>query len=183
MLIVAVAGLLVNLLSMIFLQRDSKHSLNVRAAYLHLLGDTLSSVAVIGGSILIWYTGMVWIDPALTLVISIVIIRQAWHILRESTDILMQATPMHLDLEEIKSAIEQNSRICNIHHVHCWQLHDRQIHFEAHLETLQNMDLHESGALVAEVSDMLLERYGISHTTLQVEHQMCEDQEMIRQKK
>jgi cobalt-zinc-cadmium efflux system protein len=182
MLTIAVIGLFANLLSMLFLHRDSKHSLNVKAAYLHLLGDTLSSVAVVGGAIVIGFTGLWWIDPVLTLVISGVIIRQAWQILRESTDILMQAAPAHLDLELIRKTVEQHEAIRNIHHVHCWQLSDRQIHFEAHVETTRNMNLQESGVMIDDISRILKERYSIGHTTLQVEYQACADQNMIRNK-
>jgi cobalt-zinc-cadmium efflux system protein len=182
MLVIAVIGLFANLLSMLFLHRDSKHSLNVKAAYLHLLGDTLSSIAVVGGAVLIGYTGLWWIDPVLTLVISGVIIRQAWQILRESTDILMQAAPNHLDLKLIRNTVEQHEAICNIHHVHCWQLSDRQIHFEAHVETTRNMNLQECGVLIDDISRILKERFSIGHTTLQVEYQTCADQDMIRNK-
>ena len=183
MLVIAVTGLVANLVSMLFLHRDSHHSLNVRAAYVHLLGDTLSSVAVIAGALLIRFTGQTWIDPALTLLISIVIIRQAWHILRESTDILMQGVPAHLNLGEIKTLIEQHPEICNIHHVHCWQLSDRQIHFEAHVETRRDMTLSEAAAVRDQIEDMLEEKFNVIHTTLQMEYQNCTDQEMIRLRK
>ena len=182
MLIVALIGLVANLISMIFLHRDSKHSLNVRAAYIHLLGDTLSSVAVVVGALLIRISGLLWIDPLLTLLISLVIIRQAWQILKESTDILMQGSPSHIDLEEIRKSLEQIPGILNIHHVHCWQLLDRQVHFEAHVETDCNMDLHESGQLVTTISALLRENFRIGHTTLQIEFQNCKDQELIHSK-
>ena len=183
MLIIAVIGLFVNFFSMMFLHRDSKESLNVKAAYFHLLGDTLSSVAVIGGAILIYYTEIVWIDPLLTLVISIVIIIQAYKILHESVDILMQSAPRTLKLEEIKSHLEKHPLIKNIHHVHCWQLQDHDVLFEAHIETSKDLLLSESGALVAEIEGLLREKFNITHTTLQVEFDVCEDKAMIRQPK
>ncbi len=127
MLIIAIIGLIANLISMLFLQRDSNKNLNIKAAYVHLLGDTLSSVAVIGGALLIYYTKVLWIDPLLTLIISIVIIIQAYNILRESIDILMQSTPENLHLDEIKIFLEEHPMIRNIHHVHCWRLQDHDI--------------------------------------------------------
>lgn len=180
---IAMFGLIGNLLSMLFLRRDSKHNLNVKAAYLHLLGDTLSSVAVVIGAIAIHYTGLTWIDPALTLIISVVIIRQAYQILHESVDILMQSTPAHLNLEEIKSLIEKNTQVCNVHHVHCWQLQDRKVHFEAHIETSHDMQVSESGKLAGEIEDQLWEQFAITHTTLQIEYGCCEDIDMIKQPK
>jgi cobalt-zinc-cadmium efflux system protein len=181
MLAIAVTGLLINFISMLFLKRDSTKSLNVKAAYVHLLGDTLSSVAVIAGAILIRFTGVLWIDPLLTLVISIVIIVQAYQILRESIDILMQSTPQNLNLEEIKTNLELHPLIRNIHHVHCWQLQDNDILFEAHIETSTDMLVSDSGNLVAEIEAMLKEKFHITHTTLQVEFEVCGDKEMIRQ--
>ena len=165
---------------MIFLRKDSKSSLNIRAAYLHMLGDTLSSVAVIAGATLIRYTGILWIDPLLTVVISVVIIVQAYGILRESTDILMQATPQGVDLNRIKSVLEENPRIRNVHHVHCWQMLDHEIHYEAHIDAAGDMLVSESSLLVGGVEKLLMEEFGIHHVTLQVESGCCRDQEMIR---
>jgi len=183
MLIIALFGLVANLASMLFLHRDSKHSLNVRAAYLHLLGDTFSSVAVVLGAVIIYYTGINWMDPALTLVISIVIIRQAYQILRESVDILMQSTPGWLNLEEIKVAIENHPLVKNLHHVHCWQIQENDVLFEAHIETLHDMALSESNRLMAELNELLRKHFQINHTTFQFEFGCCEDTGMIKHPK
>jgi cobalt-zinc-cadmium efflux system protein len=181
MLIIAVIGLGANLISMLFLHRDSHKNLNIKAAYLHLLGDTLSSVAVVGGAILIYYSKILWIDPLLTLIISIVIIIQAYKILRESIDILMQSTPENLNLDEIKILLEKHPMIKNIHHVHCWRLQDNDILFEAHIETSEDLLLSESGKLLNEVEGILKNNFHITHTTLQVEYDVCGDKTMIRQ--
>lgn len=181
MLIIAVIGLSANLVSMLFLHRDSNKNLNIKAAYVHLLGDTLSSVAVIGGAVLIYYTKVLWIDPLLTLFISIVIIIQAYKILRESVDILMQSTPVNLNLDEIKIYLEKHPMIRNIHHVHCWRLQDHDILFEAHIETSEDLLLSESSKLLKEVEEILKQKFHITHTTLQVEFDVCGDKAMIKQ--
>jgi cobalt-zinc-cadmium efflux system protein len=181
MLIIAVIGLGANLFSVLFLHRDSNKSLNIKAAYVHLLGDTLSSVAVIGGAALIYFTNWVWIDPLLTLVISIVIIIQAYKILHESVDILMQSTPASLDLDEIKNFLEKHPMIRNIHHVHCWRLQDHDILFEAHIETSEDLLLSDSSKLLKEVEEILRQKFHITHTTLQVEFDVCGDKAMIKQ--
>lgn len=181
MLIIAVIGLGANLFSMLFLHRDSIKNLNIKSAYVHLLGDTLSSVAVIGGAIFIYYTKVVWIDPLLTLIISIVIIIQAYKILRESVDILMQSTPENLNLDEVKSHLEKHPLIRNIHHVHCWRLQDHDILFEAHIETSEDLLLSDSNNLLKEVEEILREKFHITHTTLQVEFDVCGDKAMIKQ--
>src|ERR1039457_3716553 len=181
MLIIAVIGLGANLVSMLFLHRDSNKSLNIKAAYVHLFGDTLSSVAVIGGAILIYYTKVLWIDPLLTLIISIVIIIQAYKILRESVDILMQSTPENLNLDEIKILLEKHPMIKNIHHVHCWRLQDHDILFEVHIETSEDLLLSESSKLLKEVEYILRQKFHITHTTLQMEFDVCGDKAMIKQ--
>jgi len=183
MLIIAVIGLVANLISMLFLRGDSNKNLNLKAAYVHLLGDTLSSVAVIGGAILIYFTKILWVDPLLTLLISIVIIVQAYKILRESIDILMQSTPGNLNLDEIKICLENYPMIRNIHHVHCWQLQDHDILFEAHIETSKDLLLSESSKLLKEVEEILKQKFQITHTTLQVEFDVCGDKAMIKQPK
>ncbi|MFZ4520865.1 MAG: cation diffusion facilitator family transporter [Bacteroidales bacterium] len=181
MLVVASIGLLANLASMLFLHRDAKSSLNVKAAYLHLLGDTLSSVAVVAGAVLLTFAQILWIDPLLTMIISIVIMVQAYGILRESVEILMQSTPNDLNLSEIKAHLEKHPLIKNIHHVHCWQLQDSDILFEAHVETRKDLLLSESCQLMGEIERQLKENYHISHTTLQIEFEGCDNHDMIRQ--
>ena len=180
MLIIALFGLAANLGSMLFLHRDSHKNLNIKAAYVHLLGDTLSSLGVIVGAILIWFTRIGWIDPLLTFVISFIIIFQAYKILRESVDILMQSTPAGIDLDEIRLSLEKHPMIGNIHHVHCWQLQDHDILFEAHIETVKDLLLSESNELRSEIEDVLRNDFHITHTTLQVEYDICGDKSMIR---
>jgi len=181
MLIIAIIGLAANLGSMLFLRSHSHKNLNIKAAYVHLLGDTLSSLVVIGGAVIIYFTRFLWVDPLLTIIISLVIIYQAYKVLRESVDILMQSTPESLDLSEIKLYLEKIPLIRNIHHVHCWRLQDNDILFEAHIETTKDLQLSETGKLLKEVETQLRKDFHITHTTLQVEFEVCDDKEMIRQ--
>ncbi|MEI6900987.1 MAG: cation diffusion facilitator family transporter, partial [Bacteroidota bacterium] len=182
MLIIAIIGLVGNLVSMIFLQKVAKISLNLRAAYLHLLGDTMSSVAVIAGALLIKFLHFLWIDPFLTLIICLVILWQAYRILRESVEILMQSTPGSLDLDEVRKLLESIPMIRNVHHVHCWQMQDHDILFEAHLEISRDITLGESKAILANAEKMLMEHFGITHTTFQLEYGFCDDASMIMHK-
>ena len=112
MFIVAIIGFLGNIISVLLLHRDSSHNLNIRAAYLHLIGDTLSSVGVIIGSILIYYRNITWIDPVLTILIGLVIIKATWGIIKETIEILMQASPAGLDLIEIRKELEKPLSSC-----------------------------------------------------------------------
>ena len=116
------------------MQNDSKQNLNVKAAYVHLLGDTLSSTAVIIGGILIYYFDISWPGPVLTIMIGLYILKETWSVLKETVDILMQTTPSELNLQKIKSEIEQFDNISNIHHVHAWKLTDKKIHFDCDID-------------------------------------------------
>ena len=106
MFIVAGIGLVANLLAVILLRTDAGKNMNIRAAYLHLLGDTLSSVVVIIGGILIYFFNIYWIDPLITILISLYILRETFYLLRDSFNILMQSTPKELDLEQIRVDLE-----------------------------------------------------------------------------
>lgn len=169
MMIVAMIGLLANVFAVIILKKDAGKSLNVRAAYVHLIGDSLSSVVVIIGGILIQVFGIIWIDPLITVLISIYIIREAFVILKESVSILMQSTPEYLDLQKVKRKVEEIARVQNIHHIHAWMLTDHEIHLEAHVEVENDLKLSEVKRTHEEIEEMLLRDFRISHVTLQFE--------------
>jgi cobalt-zinc-cadmium efflux system protein len=178
MLVVAVIGLLANGFSVLILQKDKDKNINIRAAYLHLLGDTLSSVAVIIGGLAIWLFDIVWIDPVITIIVGIYIIYHAWEILKQSTAILMQSAPAHIDIQEIVSDIEKINEIKDIHHIHLWQLNEEQLHFEAHINVHDNIDMLKVMELKHQIED-ILESKGIEHTTLQMGYQCCEGKEQV----
>ena len=177
MLVVAVAGLLANLASVIILHHDKARNLNVKAAYLHLMGDTLSSVAVIVGGVCIWlWEDFYWLDPLITVAVGVYIIWHTWHVLKESVDILMQGTPPGIHIDELRAAIESDPRIKNVHHIHVWRLDDRQLHLEAHISLCENCSVSCAGALRDELVEKLHHEFEISHATLQIEYECCSDQ-------
>ncbi len=169
MLIVGMIGLLANLFAVILLKKDARKNINVMAAYIHLIGDSLSSVLVIIGGILIQIFKIYWIDPLITLMISIYIIREGFVILKESVNILMQATPDNLDLAKVKQKVEQVAEVHNIHHIHAWMLTDSQIHLEAHVELKSDLKLSQVKNTHSEIEQLLLQNFHIGHVTLQFE--------------
>jgi len=179
MLSVALLGLIANLVSVILLQRDSKHNLNIKAAYLHLIGDTLSSVAVIAGGLLIYYYEVYWVDPLVTVIIGVYILKHAYTILKETIDILMQGTPKDIDLEKIKAQVEAIEEVHNIHHVHTWALNEKEIHFEAHVDVKEDLKLSETDDVQHKISTLLQDGFGIHHVTLQLEHNACREKELV----
>ena len=182
MFIVAGIGLLANLFAVMLLKSDSTKNMNVRAAYLHLLGDTLSSVVVITGGILIYFFNISWLDPLITLLISLYIIKETYSLLKDSVNILMQSAPENLDLESIKKDIESFPEILNIHHIHAWNLNEREIHFEGHIDIAKDLQMSETDNVRKKIELMLAEKYQISHVTLQMEFRCCDDTDMIHHK-
>ena len=179
MFIVAVIGLLANLLSVFLLHRDSAKNLNIKAAYLHLLGDTLSSVGVIVASLLIFYLDIYWIDPLLTFLIGIFILRATYGVLKETVEILMQSTPEYLNINEIKRRLESHTKIENIHHIHIWRLSDNQVHFECHADVSNNYSMQEANEIRKELEVELKQTFNIHHVTIQMEYHTCRDKRTI----
>ncbi len=178
MLIVAATGLIANIAGTLLLKKDSKNNLNIRAAYLHLLSDAVSSLAVIIGAIFIIYFKVAWIDPVLTILISIYILRETYEIVKESIDILMMSNPEGINLDEIKLLTEKIKGVKNIHHIHIWKLNDNDIHFEAHIE-VDDMAVSKTVEIQEQIEHELHERYEINHTTLQFECNKCENKTIL----
>ena len=175
MLSVAIFGLLANLISVLVLQKEKSRNLNIRAAYLHLLGDTLSSVAVIAGAIAILVWQIYWFDPLITVAVGVYIIYHTWGVVRQTVDILMQTTPRHIDIQEIRQSVEALSQVEDIHHLHVWQMDDEHIHLEAHLNMCKDISLSEAQTVRHNVESILREKFGINHITLQIEYKGCEE--------
>jgi cobalt-zinc-cadmium efflux system protein len=179
MLIVATIGLLANVLSVFLLRSGSRENMNIRSSYLHLLSDSISSVGVILGGIAIQLWNVVWIDPLITVAISLYIIRETWHIVREAVDILMQASP-RIDYEELKAAVEGVTGVKNLHHVHLWRSDEKSIYFEGHVD-VEDMRVCDAQRIIGDIQQILHERFGIGHATIQVETDRCKDKEIVKQ--
>ena len=179
MFIVATIGFSGNIISVILLHKDSSHNLNIRAAYLHLIGDTLSSVGVIIGSILIYFWNITWIDPLITIIIGLVIIKATWGIIKETVEILMQASPENLDLQVIKTELEKHPEISNIHHIHAWRLSDNIIHFQCHADLCDNKLIKEVDQIRLDLENILHSNFGIDHITIQMELNSCNSKTAI----
>ena len=173
MIIVALIGLLANFISVLILRGDSQRSLNIRGAYVHLLSDTLSSVGVVIGGILIYFYQIYFIDPILTFLIGAYIIKECLEIVGETVEILMQATPRSIDINRIKEEIESLEEVKNVHHVHIWRLDDNDIHFEGHINLKENLTVDDTVPVYRKIED-ILKKYNITHSTLQMEYECCE---------
>ncbi|MFC2129252.1 cation diffusion facilitator family transporter [Bacteroidota bacterium] len=168
--VVAMIGLIGNVLSVAILRKDSKKNINVKAAYVHLIGDSLSSVVVIIAAVSIQIFELLWIDPIITVLIGIYLIREGFVILKETVNILMQATPENIDLDKIKIKVEALDEVYNIHHMHAWNLTDHEIHFEAHVDLSADYKLSAVKPVQNKIEKLLKSRFRIHHITLQFEY-------------
>ena len=180
MLVVAIIGFLANIISVFLIKKDSNKNLNMKAAYLHLLGDTLSSVAVIIGGILIVYFEVYWIDPVVTFIIGLYILKESYGILKQAANILMQSAPENINLVEIKNEIEKLHEVANIHHVHAWNLTDSSIHFESHVDVKEDIKISEIQKIREKIETILKDHYHINHFTIQFEYNCCDSKDLIK---
>jgi cobalt-zinc-cadmium efflux system protein len=172
MLGVAAIGLVANGIAAWAMLPSSKENLNIRGAYLHILGDLLSSVGVLVGGAAIYFTGWYWIDPVLSVGICIVILRGAVQLVKESVNILLEAVPKEVDLNEVQRALQTLPGVKGTHHVHLWTISSGIYALSAHL-LIDNLLMSETGKIIQEVNRLLLNKFRISHTTLQLECENC----------
>jgi len=177
---VAAIGLVANIVNALLLQKGAKESMNIRSAYLHVLSDAVVSIGVILGGIAIKVlgSGYVWIDPLLTVLISVWLIRASWGIVSESIRIIMMGAPRDIDIDEVSKTMDAVEGIRGIHHLHLWSLNDKTVHFEAHVE-IDDRLVSECSALADKIEDKLHDSFGITHVTLQFESGRCQNTSLI----
>jgi len=178
MLIVAALGLVANVIGTLLLKKGSEGNLNIRAAYFHLLSDAVSSLAVIIGAVFIIFYKIYWIDPLLTILISIYILKETYELVKEALDVIMMSSPAGINLDELKILVEGIPGVINIHHVHLWKLNDNDTHFEAHIE-VEDMVVSKTIDIQKLIEQELHERYEINHTTLQFECDKCDTKKLV----
>lgn len=169
MLIVAIVGLLSNLVATFLLHKVKGESLNLRGAYLHVLSDTASSVGVILGAILIYYTGWTKIDPILSFIISLLILFWAIRLLLDSVHILMESTPKHIQVSELTNFVKKEiGEIKEIHDIHVWEITTHMYAMTAHI-IVEDCTVLESMKLTERINRLLSEKFHIEHVNLQYE--------------
>jgi cobalt-zinc-cadmium efflux system protein len=180
MMVVAGIGFAANLFAALLLKNDARHGMNIRSAYLHLFSDTLSSLAVIVAGAAIFFYKVYWIDPVLTVLIGAYVLKEGYAIVIDSLHILMQNTPRGMDVRLIQKAIMEIEGIKDIHHLHVWQISEHDISMEAHINLTRDILLSECCMLKSKVEALLLERFHITHTTLQLEYDSCSGTPLIK---
>jgi len=174
MFIVAVVGLIGNVLTALLLHRSSKENINMRSAYIHILSDALSSVGVILAGVLIIEYQLYIVDTILTLVIAGYILWQSYHMLRQTIRILMESTPANIEIPEVQKAMESVQGVIDIHHIHVWRLDENNILLESHV-VIDESELNQMETIKSAIKNMLGSHFNIHHSTLEFEFKPCHE--------
>jgi cobalt-zinc-cadmium efflux system protein len=174
MLIVAAIGLLANVVGISILRSASRGNLNVKGAFLHMWSDTVSSVGVIAAGIIILLTGRTIADPIISIIIGLLILRGAGGLVWESVNILLEAVPKHLDVGQINTEIRKIKGVNDVHDVHLWAITSGMYAMSCHL-LIEDQMVSNCTQIVGEVNQTLSQKFDISHSTVQLECEECEN--------
>lgn len=169
---VGLVAVAINLGTALLVRKGNEHDLNIRSAYVHLMGDVLSTVGAVAAGLIIRFTGMRWVDPLASIFIGILILWNAWGILRESVDILMESTPADIDMAALQEDMLTVTGVRGVHDLHVWSIARSLRTLSAHIVT-DDIPISESAAVQAAMNELLNQKYGISHATLQLECVGC----------
>src|SRR5678815_588979 len=169
---VGLIAVVVNLVTALLVQRGSEHDLNLRSAFVHLMGDVLSTIGAVIAGVIIYFTDANWLDPLVSVLIGFLILYNAWGILKDAIDILLESTPRDVDVQALVKDIAQVEGVLGVHDIHVWSLTQSLRTMSAHILT---DDLHISvGADIQhQINEVLNDRYNIAHATLQLECVEC----------
>ncbi len=165
---VAAVGLAANVIGTALLHRGSKQNMNLKAAYLHLFSDAISSIGVILGGLAIMYLDWYWVDPLLTVAIGLYVLKESMEILWRSLGMFMLAAPRGISLPQVRQAVLDIDGVKGLHHVHLWEVSEHDIKFEAHI-TVEDQMLHQTEGPRKTIEETLHEQFDINHCLLQIE--------------
>ena len=172
-LVVAIVGLAVNGAVMALLWSQRRASLTVRSAFLHVVGDALGSLAVIISGAVILATAWFWTDPAISVFIALIIVFGAWRILREGLSVLVEAAPAGLNVEELAAAVARVAGVRDVHDLHVWSIAPGIRALSCHVR-MDDRPISEGDYILSRVNELLVARYAIAHSTIQMETTDCE---------
>lgn len=182
MFIVALIGLAGNLISVLVMMKEAKGNLNGRVIFLNMLSDVLASIAVLVGSIVIYYWDLTFIDPLLTILVAAFLLREAVKVTMKAANILMEGNP-DINLDRVNMIICSFPEVRNVHHVHVWQYSDKMIMLDAHINVANNLQPDDLEKLYTQIAAKLKKELGIGHVTLQAEYERGKYEKMIMQGK
>lgn len=172
MFVVAGLGLILNVAIMWGLHRDRAHDLNVRAAFMHMLGDALGSVGILIGAVVIRETSWNWVDPVLSIIIGALIVWTAWDVIRDSLNILLEGLPRGINLQTVSSEMMGVDGVLDVHDLHIWSIGTVSHALSCHV-IIADIPPSSSESLLTRINGVLCDKFHIHHTTIQFEHQRC----------
>ena len=173
---VATCAILLNGWLGLGLRQEAKHDLNIRSAYLHLLGDAVSAFGVVIAGVVIHFTGSHWADPLASIVIGLLILYSSWGILKESVHVLLEGTPSELDVQAIEAKVKSLAGVLDVHHLHIWAVSSGFYACSCHVR-VEEQSLKSSQVIIHEVAEFMEHEFGIHHTTVQLEVDACADED------
>ncbi len=173
-----VLSIVLNSASVLLIKEDSHENMNIKVAYLHLLTDVMTSIAVVVGGIVMAVWNIFWVDPLISIFIALYLIKAAFSLIKESSSVLMQSAPKNIDIDMIAKEIESEPEIENVHHIHLWQLDDKHIFLEAHIDFKKDLHLSQCNKVLEKLENKLKALH-ISHTTFQCEYKRKDSKSKI----
>lgn len=173
LLVVAVAGLIVNLIGASLLMRGASESLNVRGAFLEVIGDLLGSVGAIAAGLVLITTGWKYADPIFAAAVGLFILPRTWHLMKGALDILFEGTPSHIDPREVEDAMRQHDGVQSVHDLHIWTVTSGFVALSGHVLVADNADRDD---ILVQLRASLSSRFDIDHITIQVENERLSNQ-------
>lgn len=177
----ALLGIAVNGFSVLLLQKDAKHNINMKSAYLHLLTDMMASIAVLIGGLLMKFYAWYWVDSVMTILIAAYLIYVGVDLIKTATKMLMLFTPDYIDIKEIVREVHKISGVNKLHHIHIWHLNDEELHLEAHLDCSRDIKMSEFNLLLEKIENVLFEQFHINHINIQPEFNKEDPKDFIVQ--
>jgi len=176
MLVVAVAGLVVNLIAMRLLSASKDKSLNIKGAYLEVWADMLGSAGVVAAALIIMATGWTWVDPIVAIAIGLWVLPRTWVLLKDTTQILLEGVPAHIELGEVRAALAGAPGVAGVHDLHVWSMSSDDVSLSAHIVLAEGA---EAETVRRGVAAILHDRFKIEHATIQTEREACSPDESV----
>lgn len=177
--VIGVIGLAVNGGSAWMLSRTGGENLNIRAAFWHLVADALGSFGVVVAAAGVYFFDAGWVDPAVSILISLLVLAGVFRLLRDTVGVLLESTPAGLDVDEVAAALADLDGVRSAHHLHIWSVDSQTVALTAHLELVDSVALHDAQQVTSAARTMLAERFGIDHVTLEPECHDCDTPEHL----
>ena len=177
MIAVALAAVLLNAVISLWLRTDAKHDLNLRSAYLHMLGDAVAALGVVAAGVVVLLTGWAAADPVVSFLIGGLILWSSWGVLKESVNVLLEAAPKGLDMSALEQSVRAAPGVLGVHDLHVWTVASGIVACSCHV-VVAEQSAREGQQVLRSVAGLLQERFGVTHTTIQVEVEGCEQDEM-----